>query len=252
MAYTSVYFEPAEHDPEPFLGNRVVLSELDGYTDRMRSVWENPILSVEQADVFMELAPWFASGYDKKLDRAHWGVVCARTLEAMFFRLADLVEESPRWGRREEGNIALIKVYCEGMGLHNLARDMSVSFHHPPGTDPKNEDYMRQAENPVCEGNYLTKEEEGNARVQAFWSPLPVPLVINALAAWDALRWAKAKDTSGKPRRFSVDVQALRSNGPVAAMGALFGPAFQARIQALSLDASSPGGKASSLPSLRL
>lgn len=252
MAYTTGYFEPVHHCPEAFLGNRVCLPELEGYTDRMRSIWENPILDMEQAAAFMELAPWFVSGYDKKLTPAHWGVVPARTLEAMFFRLVDMVEANPRWGHREEGNIAIIKVHCEGSGLHNLARDLTVSLFHPPGTDPQNEDYLRQAENPACEGEYLSREDEGNARVRAFWEPLPVPLVVNALAAWDALRWAKARDAQGKPRRFTVDVAAARSRGVVSAMSDLFGPAFKARTQALTLDASSATATTPAQPGRRL
>ena len=99
-AYTTVYFKPDEHQPYAFLGQRVSLPELEGYSEKTRRSLENPILSFDQAQEFAEAMDWFAPGYDEKINRSNWGVFTARVLEAMFWRLADMLEDQPRWGVR--------------------------------------------------------------------------------------------------------------------------------------------------------
>lgn len=237
--YTTVYFEPEDHRPEPFLGQRIALPELDGFSEKSRRSLENPVLSFEQAQEFAEAMDWFANGYDQKLAPAHWGVFSARVLEAAFWRLADLLEDQPRWGVRAPDQVSTIQLYCENMAMNNLARDMLISFYYPPGTDPDNDDWGR-LEYPPNQREHLTDASAGNERVRLFWCPLGAPMVVQALGAWDALRFTDAKDEQGKPRRLKVDAAIVRQQGHLAAMGALFGPSFRAGVQAIELGNVSP------------
>lgn len=243
MSHPTHYFHPEQHDPEPFLGARIRLPELEGYGANIIQALENPILSPEQAEGWCQAMEIFASGYDLKLDQAHWGVMMARTLEALFWKVLDLADTTPRWSPRSSAAERGVKlqVFCEGLSFHNLARDLNIY-----ALDQKGE-FAGDLEYPGVEASGVAGDQVMNNRlVHDFWRPISPILMIHALAAWGGVRFSP--HTSGSsPRRFTVDIQKAREEGPLVAMGSLLGPAFRAQVDSQQLAGQTPPAPGKSL-----
>ena len=225
--YTKLLFDPARHDPVPFLGQRVVLPELEKCRPAARALMEYPILDMESAQAFGEMIPWLAMNYDETIHPNHWGVICARTLEAVFWRLQDMAQPRPVLGVGWPHPVDTIGLFLESAHSRNLARDLIITL---DGTGrPARESFKYFSQTPAS-------DTEREACVRDFWAPVPVPLIAEALWAWDALRFSydASKD---KARRFQLNMALFREQGLAAAWEELFGPLAGCGLRALDLEA---------------
>lgn len=230
MSFTHSFFRPEQHCPLPFLGHKTPLPELTGYRDDIREALEYPILDPSELQRACEAIELVSSGYDLKLPEEKWGVISARVLEALFWKVLSL--EKVALKNECEGVIqpSKFQVYCESCTFYDIGRILNVyAFWAPDGTVkvkyPQTSSVMP----------YISREEEGNARASAFWTPLSPISIIMALSAWEALRFTPHKNENGEPRRFEVDLDKVRSHGPLSAMSDLFGHQCAAQMQAWRL-----------------
>jgi hypothetical protein len=241
MPYLKTPFKAAEHDPGPFLGLALGLPELEGRGEALKRALRQPLRSVEDMLAWSEAIGWFMCGYDEKLERKHWGVITARCLEAMFWRVQDGFQENPRIGAQfvVNGEIASeINIWCGGPGHTNLQRDMVIQG--KCGDDWVGIDYPHlESEDPDLPGYML-----GNLRVRAFWEPIGISMALQALEAWDAMRFGS--------RKFQVRPLAEFDGDAGAALGHTFGPATQVRLAHLAMEEAVQFAMAATPSNLRL
>jgi len=245
MSYTRRYFEPKDHACAPFIGRHVPLPELyDEHSPRVIACLENPLTTMEAAVAFIECMKWgWLGGMDDKLEPQHWGVAWARCCEAMFWRLQDLWSEEPVWKVRLEdvvkGYSALVKnpdVSCSELsvfyeqGRINLKRDLTVWAEMGQAT-PSGAAITTRSEVvpfPLPERKeHDTDRSYGEDYVYAFWKPLDIGMVINALGAWDASRFGQNK--------FRVYPVSKWDGNVIEAMRATFGEGCAAGLKAFVL-----------------
>ncbi len=267
MTLTRRPFEPSEHACASFLGQQVPLPELhaQGFHPRLIASLENPLDSLGAAWNFVDCMKWgFLSGVDDKLSPEHWGVAWARGCEALYWRFQDLLEEKPLWGLRLSDALSYHKqdepppntqvdclefqLHYEG-GVRDLQRDLLpranlaqcvVEEHENFSTSrPLQNAWVRLVPNPAPERlEHHSNEVYGQKWTYAFWAPMDVGLVLNAIRAWDAARFGGNKFSFKPVSAYSGDV--------AQAMGALFGESCASGIRAYQLSQALPDASAPS------
>lgn len=250
-------YDPNQCRPDGFIGKRVDLAEVSH--PPLRTCLERPLCSMEQMLEFADTAGLMPSFYRKVLAPGHWGVWQARMLEAMFWRLQDLVSTEPvlpyAWGERfhrpaDGGSVpTVVAVYVDGMMNSDFTR-MGLGALRPEENPAAYLDFPRGSEWPDVateeerlereelekqvtsysqpSGISLLKDTLANRSRHAFWNPLSGFAVQEAIHAWDAHRWGA--------KRCQIHTLAGVGGDLLQAFERSFGPQAAANLLAGQLD----------------